>query len=347
MTEQSIAADHNRMRAPLAGVRAWLITSGKAGEDTQVRGVADALGLDYEMKRAAPSGVFKLASPWGPVDPKARFGASDGPFAPPWPAIAIATGRLSIPYIKALRRRAGPGTYTVVLQDPRTAPATADLICVPAHDRRRGPNVVTTLTAPHGFSAAKVMALRREMPAEIGALSAPRVAVILGGRNKVYRYAPEDHARLAAALKSLGRLGVSFLVTASRRTHAELLAAALDGTSGRPRIVYTGEGPNPYPSFLAHADAFVVTADSVNMTGEACATGKPVFVFEPSAARASKFARFHAALRSYGATRPLSDTMGEMPSWSYPPLDAARQIACEIERRWTRRAAMLGGLVRR
>ena len=36
------------------------------------------------------------------------------------------------------------------------------------------------------------------------------------------------------------------------------------------------------PSFLAHADAFVVTADSVNMAGEAAATGKPIYIFEPS-----------------------------------------------------------------
>lgn len=346
MTEQSIAAD-DKTHAPLAGLRAWLITSGKAGEDTQVKGVAEALGLDYELKRAAPTGFFKLAAPWGPVDPKARFGASDGPFAPPWPAIAIATGRLSIPYIKALRRRAGAGTYTVVLQDPRTAPATADLICVPAHDRRRGPNVITTLTAPHGFTQARLAALRRELPPEIAALPAPRVAVIIGGRNKVYRYTPEDHGRLAGALRSLGRIGVSFLVTASRRTHPELLAAGLAGTADRPRIVYTGDGPNPYPAYLAHADAFVVTADSVNMTGEACASGRPVLVFEPSATRVSKFDRFHAALRSYGATRLLPDAMVELPGWSYTPLDAASQIACEIERRWSRRAAMLGGIVRR
>ena len=48
-------------------------------------------------------------------------------------------------------------------------------------------------------------------------------------------------------------------------------------------------------------------ADSVNMTGEACATGRPVYVFEPGPG-SPKFARFHAALRRHGATRSLPET---------------------------------------
>ena len=34
----------------LRGRRGWLISDGKAGMVVQVRGVADALGLDYTMK---------------------------------------------------------------------------------------------------------------------------------------------------------------------------------------------------------------------------------------------------------------------------------------------------------
>src|SRR3990170_6586962 len=41
----------------LAGARGWIITDGKAGMDVQARGVADALGLAYEMKRVGPTGI--------------------------------------------------------------------------------------------------------------------------------------------------------------------------------------------------------------------------------------------------------------------------------------------------
>ena len=76
---------------------------------------------------------------------------------------------------------------------------------------------------------------------------------------------------------ALARLGASFMVTPSRRTHKRLLDAAREATSESPRIVWDGEGTNPYPGFLANADLLVVTADSVNMTGEAAATGRPVW----------------------------------------------------------------------
>jgi mitochondrial fission protein ELM1 len=93
------------------------------------------------------------------------------------------------------------------------------------------------------------------------------------------------------------------------------------------------ENPNPYESWLAHADMFVVTADSINMTGEACASGKPVYVFEPKGG-SEKFMRFHESLRRYGATRKLPDRFSQLEKWTYAPLDSASQIAAEIQKRW-------------
>ena len=334
--------DHGPSGSALAGKRAWIITDGKVGMDVQCLGVAAALGLDAVVKHVAPKGLWRTLAPWGPVDPAERFGEPGTPFAPPWPDVAIATGRLSIPYIRALRRRAGPRTYAIVLQDPKTGHRTADLIWVPAHDRRRGANVLTTLTAPHGFGEARLAALRREVPAEIAALPQPRVAVILGGKNGVYGFTDATDDRLAAALKSMAALGCSFLITPSRRTHQRLIRVADEATARAPRIFWRGEGANPYPQFLAHADLLVVTADSVNMTGEACATGKPVYVFFPERG-SPKFQRFHRALSEAGMTRPLPGTLSRIEAWSYRPLDSAKDIAAEIERRWQRRHHMLAG----
>jgi hypothetical protein len=329
---------------PLAGARAWLITDGKAGMDVQARGVADALGLSYVMMRVEPRGLYKVMAPYGPVDSREAFGKPGSRFAPPWPDVAIATGRASIPYIRAIKRMAGPSTFTVVLQDPKTGPRTADLIWVPAHDKRRGPNVITTLTAPHSFTAGRLASLRASVPTEIEVLPSPRVTVVLGGKNAVYKFTDEDDARLCTALASLAQLGASFLITPSRRTHQRLVNAAEAATRNAPRIFWDGTGANPYSEFLAHADMLIVTADSVNMTGEACATGKPVYVFEPSRGSA-KFRRFHKALNEAGATRPLPERLESFEAWDYAPLDSAASIAAEIERRWTRRSTMLSGLV--
>jgi mitochondrial fission protein ELM1 len=328
---------------PLAGLRAWLITDDKAGMQVQARGVAEALGVTWELKQVAPKGLWRFAAPYGPPDPRDSFGAG-GLLAPPWPDIAIATGRLSIPYLRALRRKAGLATFTVVLQDPKTSARTADLIWVPEHDRRRGPNVIATLTAPHGFSPERLAALGRSVPAAIAALPTPRVAVILGGKNAVYKFTEADDDRFEASLASIARLGASFLVTPSRRSHQRLIRAVERATAGSPRFIWDGSGENPYPAFLAHADLFVVTGDSVNMTGEPLATGRPVYVFEPSGGSA-KFRRFHEALRRYGATRELPAEVKSLEGWSYQPLSSAEEIACAIEERIGRRRAMLGGVV--
>ena len=329
---------------PLAGHSAWLITDGKIGMDVQVRGVADALQLDFQLKHVAPRQPFRALSPFGPVDPRDKFGAPGTPFAPPYPAIALATGRLSIPYLRALRRRAGPGTYCVVLQDPRTGANTADVIWVPEHDLRRGVNVMTTLTSPHSFSQARLAALRGKIPPAIAALPRPRVALILGGPSGAYSFDEAAQKQLAASVVGLAAHAGSFLITPSRRTPPALTAAIEIATREKPRLLWDGQGENPYPNFLAHADVLVVTADSVNMTGEACATGRPVYVFEPGRG-SPKFARFHAALRRHGATRSLPETMSRIEEWTYPPLDSALEIAAEIERRWSRRKAVLPGLM--
>lgn len=316
---------------PLSQWRTWMITDGKTGMDVQVRGVADALGVQAEMKHVDPVGIHRFFSPWLNPSRRERIGLG-GPLSPPWPQLVLATGRLSIPYLRAVRRAAGDSAFTVILQDPKTGLGSADLIWVPAHDRLRGPNVITTPTAPHSFTAQRLAAMRAHVPPAIAALPTPRVAVILGGSTSDYPYSDACHRRLADALRAVAAQGVSFMVTPSRRTHKDLIAAADAATASNQRLFWNGESANPYADYLAHADALIVTADSVNMTSECAATGRPVYVFMP-AGGSPKFNRFHAAMRQSGAVRPLPDALPALETWSYTPLEAGSTIAAEIERR--------------
>lgn len=335
LAAEGAAAAEDGLRA-VRGLKGWIISDGKAGNNVQTRGVFDALGLDYEIKPVDPKGLWWLLSPWGPVSPAERFGTEASQFRPPWPDFAIAVGRLTTPYIRRLKRFAGRRTYTIILQDPKVSARTADLFWVPEHDRLRAPNVITTLTAPHSFTPRRLAELRRSMPPEIAALPSPRVAVTVGGPNGDYRYTRAALRHLASGLHSLAELGAGLMITPSRRTPAEITAFVRDATKGLPRFFWSGEGDNPYPHFLAHADALVVPADSVNMVGEACATGRPVYVFEPKGGSA-KFRRFHAALRRHGATRPLPGRLERLETWSYTPLNSSEAIAAEIARRWSSR----------
>jgi uncharacterized protein len=325
----------------VAGKRGWIISDGKTGNDVQSRGIFDALRLDYATKRVTPTGLWYALSPWGPVSPTERFGKPPSQFQPPWPEFAIAIGRLTTPYIRRLKQLAGLATYTIILQNPKVPLRTADLFWVPDHDELRGPNVFATLTAPHSFTAARLRELRQTMPPAIAALASPRVAVLLGGPNGDFKYSERALGRLGSALRTLHRQGAGLMITPSRRTPAEVTAFVRKQAAGSQCLFWDGEGDNPYPHFLAHADAFIAPADSINMTGEPCATGKPVYIFMPDGG-STKFTRFHEALQRHGATRPLPDPFEKLEAWSYAPLSSSDAIAGEIVRRWSRRRQMLG-----
>jgi uncharacterized protein len=324
------------------GRTGWIISDGKMGNDVQTRGVFDALGLDYQVKRIEPTKLQAWLAPYARVGRGNGFKAPGGPFTAPWPDFVISIGRLTTPYMRAMRGHAGFGTYRIILQDPKVSLKTADLFWVPEHDRRRGPNVITTLTPPHSFSARRIADLRRTMPPEIAALPSPRVAVLLGGPHGTYTYSSDALAELVSALTSLASLGCGLMITPSRRTPQDFTAALAIATRHLPRFFWDFTGDNPYPHFLAHADAFIVPADSVNMTGEPSATGKPIYVFSPGGGGSPKFNRFHDAMRRAGVTRPMPARFERLETWTYRPTNTAEAIAAEINKRWTQRRTMLG-----
>ena len=87
---------------------------------------------------------------------------------------------------------------------------------------------------------------------------------------------------------------------------------------------------NPFFAFLGLSDAMVVTGDSTSMCSEACATGRPVYIFAPPGNTAPKHQHLHQRLYELGYARPLS---GEFDTWNYPPLNAADMIARTIRER--------------
>ena len=122
--------------------------------------------------------------------------------------------------------------------------------------------------------------------------------------------------------------GGSVLATTSRRTGAEATEALAAGLGGCMHLLYRwGEpGENPYHAFLASADAIVVTADSVAMISEACATEAGVYVALPELANARQ-RRLLRTLFESGQARPLREGMA---SWPRPKLDEAGRVAAEI-----------------
>ena len=90
-------------------VRVLVLSSGKAGHEANSLGVADALGAPYALRVVAPRPFFARLSPYGPLDPKDRPGRAGSVFAPPFPHIVIACGRITVPYMRAIKQAARAG----------------------------------------------------------------------------------------------------------------------------------------------------------------------------------------------------------------------------------------------
>lgn len=322
----------------LAGAACWVLTDGKAGDEIQCLGVADALHLTPKLRRVRPRPPFSWAMPWGPIDPREGPGRPQSPIAPPYPDLLLASGRRAVPYVRLVKRASAGRTFTMILKDPRTGAASADLIWVPEHDRLRGPNVLATLTPPHRVSAERLACARATGDPRLTRLPEPRVAVLVGGPSRHHRFTEKDAARLLSDLSTLAGAGASLMITASRRTPRGLRDALQRLASFHDDFFWGGSGENPYTAMLAVADAVVVTADSHNMVGEAAATGAPILLFEPTGGH-RKLSSFLDALKRHGAVRPFA---GRLEVFTYEPLDSTPVIAAAVAAGLARHRRRLG-----
>ncbi|MCA0425374.1 MAG: mitochondrial fission ELM1 family protein [Proteobacteria bacterium] len=327
-------------RRLVAGARCWVLSDGKIGDEVQCLGVAEALGLAAEVRRVAPRKPWVWLMPWGGIDPAEAPAKPGSPLAAPYPDIAIASGRRTVSYLRHVKRASGGKTFTVYLKDPRSGAGSADFLWVPQHDRLRGENVLVTLTSPHRLSPERLLAARAAPPYGLDRLPHPRVALVIGGNSHHHRFTDADIADFAGHVRQLAEAGAGLMATASRRTPPSLAGALRTIVTERGGFFWDGTGENPYPAMLALADAVVVTADSVNMVGEALVTGKPVHIVEPSGGSA-KITKFLSELRAAGLVRPFA---GRIEGSTYTPVDATQTIAVALAQRFAAVRAQLKDL---
>ncbi|WP_238183458.1 mitochondrial fission ELM1 family protein [Methylobacterium trifolii] len=314
----------------LSAARAWIVTDGKAGDENQCVGIAETLGLAYDIRRVPASGPFGWTAPWGPIDPRQGPYRSKGALAGPVPDILIASGRRAVPYLRAVRRASKGRTFTAFLKDPRTGHDSADFIWVPDYDDLRGPNVFTTLTAPHLVTAGRLAAARARPDPRLAILDGPRVAVLIGGDSRHLSYRKVDMVRLVTDLRKLAGSGCRLMVTVSRRTPNPLRDAVKALAIETGGFLWDGAGDNPYVGMLALADAIVVTSDSANMVSEAVSTGAPVLLFDLPRTYI-RHRRMFAGLAMDGALRPFA---GRLEPLAYKPVDATPLIAAALATRY-------------
>jgi hypothetical protein len=313
--------------------KTWIITDGTVGMEAQGIAVAEAVSLPFSLRRVRVTGAMRLLpAPLQLLVPPARllrFVATNERLEAPWPRLIISIGRRSVPIALAIKRLSKPHAFALHIQNPKVPARLFDLLAVPVHDDFEAPNAITTFGAVHSVTAARLAEAAKRFAPDIDALPRPRVAVLLGGESQAFSFPPELAASFGAKLASLARdSGAALLVTPSRRTRPDSLAALSAAIKDVPHIVWDGASDNPYFAFLASADAIVVTEDSVNMVTEAAGTGKPVYV-QGLKGRSTRISRFHRLMQERGATRPFE---GTLETWAYAPINDTEVVASAIRR---------------
>ena len=336
--------------AAVAQARVWVLDDPRVGTANQAIGIAERLGEPFRRVpmmwngwTAHLAGLVPGGSLAGLRQPARRMaealaGGAAGVSLPEMvrPELVISAGRRSGAVALWMKRQFG--CRIVHCMQPGLGGLWGrgmfDLLVIPEHDRpAAAPNVFPVLGAPHRVSPVMLDQARMAWRERLAHLPRPRVALMVGGPVRGTDMQPSMAHMLGRQVAQLAAArGGTVLASASRRTGREATEALAAGLAPALHLMYRwGEpGDNPYHGFLASADAIVVTADSISMISEACASTASVYIACPELA-GPRHARFAQSLYQAGHARPLGNSIAR---WPRPPLDEAGRVAEEIRRRF-------------
>jgi mitochondrial fission protein ELM1 len=343
--DAAVAAAEGHTAAP----RTWLILGDKAGDNAQVRIIADALGWPYHLKYLVFQTPYVLGKP--------RFRTSlyhvdqvrSAPLEPPWPDLILTVGRRPSMAALWVKEQARGQAALVVVGRPKRWLERFDLVIAPPQFQLpRRANVLCLDLPLMRVDEGAIAAASETWRERFADLPRPLTALLVGGPTKPYRFDQAVARQLmASARRAAEAEGGSMYVTTSRRTPEAVVAALATELPASAHLYrWHDGGANPYHALLGLADRFIVTGDSISMMVEVARLGKPLAIFPlPEERRMLRwrgtFGRRLAALEDGAATwalGPLSDALHRLRIVKY-----ARDLS-EIHRRLYARglAAPLG-----
>ena len=275
-------------------LRAWCLTDGSAGMISQVKGLADALNLNFEQK------TIDLKFPWnklpvGILPPsKIIFNnyrqislESNIP-----PDIIISCGKRSIYASLHLKKSLKNKVFSIHIQNPKINPAHFDLVVAPAHDDLKGKNVLQTDLALNHINKRLLSKEAELYTAQFSKIEKPICAIFLGGQNRNYRFDISVIKVLADQIdKIIKNNDIQIYILFSRRTD-QFIIEYLKERFLNQNIIWNGEG-NPYLALMKFSKYLICTSDSVSIISESISSTKPVYIFKlPSLKKNNRIEKF-------------------------------------------------------
>lgn len=310
------------MSEPDVPPQVWIVDAYRAGERTQLRALVEGLNWPCEIKSLRyrkfemRTNLFRGSDLHG-VD----LAASDA-LEPPWPDLVLSMGMRNEPVARWIRNQSGGRTRLVFLGRLWSDPSHFDLVITTAQYRVPDrPNVLRNALPLHAVSPARLTEAAGHWGPRLSHLPRPYLTVNIGGPSGPYAFGRRAAERLLRDTVALARARkASLLISSSARTPPSAIAAFAT-QQDVPMELYRwrrDDPDNPYLGFLALADEVIVTADSISMLSEACATGKPVHMFDTGAGRFSM--RRDMRLAEGRAAGPDPVETGDRPDLALGPL---------------------------
>lgn len=326
----------------------WALVDDRAGNTSQVLGVAEALESPFTIKNIRYDKFGRIPN-W--IKGRSLIGLTEESkkeICAPWPDVVISIAR-KMESVAVYIKKQSPQTKIIHIQRPYLPFYNFDVIAMPEHDlkgtgesrkpKSRGnwlacpftkkldTKFVVTPGAPNRITNAKLEEAQKYWEPKFANLPHPRIAVLVGGTNKLNKFTAEHANDLADKVNKLvaDSGGGSLMVTTSRRTPPEAIAILKEKLSS-PKFFYDFRdgGENPYVGMLACSDVIIPSGDSVSMCSESCTTGKPVYIYSPQGLTSHKHDVFQQTMFAKNYARPLGS---KWENWSYPPLSDSKTIA--------------------
>lgn len=325
----------NLQNAPFSDAKtAWVVSDGTKGMEVQSIGLAERMGLETTIIRLPIPKLIRSMPRLGRM-PFMGLPAEIKPFAQAgWPDVIITTGRRMAGLSILLKRLSKGRSRTIHIQDPKLPTSFFDLLIVPSHDQLRGDNVMVTTGSLNMLTPQKIKDHAQNLPELVTVLAKPLIVVMIGGSNRRYTVNEGDLYGLGEYINALAHATDSSVAfVPSRRSH-EMAAQCIRKRMGYGLVTTPSywiwdpeEDENPYPGLLDLATVVVVTSDSVNMTSEACLSGKPVYRYDFRNEK-GRIGMFHRIMDEGGYTKPLDPTTAALfPGKAGDTLDETGRIA--------------------
>ena len=258
---------------------AWCVTDGSAGTISQVKGLALAMNLDFELKEV------KLNFPWNvmPVGiiPVLKstfvnlfdFNSSDVP------KYIITCGRKSVYLSLFLKKLHRSKVVTIHIQNPKSNFDDFDVIVAPTHDNLNYPNTINSLLAINHISQKLIEEEMKKFSYLFKNDVVPLCGVLIGGQSNNYLFDKKETIKLIKQLKEIKNNNLlKFFFLFSRRTN-QFIVDQISKSFGESDIVWSDCDENPYIALLGYSKYMICTSDSVSMISEAITSMKPVYIF--------------------------------------------------------------------